>query len=157
MPLKLGNVAARIFQGLVTGADPVFVLENRVKGRYYSEATEQEHKIESELMHPLCKGSVNLRRYYVTDLTKSILFPYKLVNGKAELLATKELADKYPRAWEYLRASRSILESRERGKWKHERWYAFGRSQNLSQMEQPKILTPIIVQLRLGRILLFCR
>jgi TaqI-like C-terminal specificity domain len=33
---------------------------------------------------------------------------------------------------------------REKGKWKHDRWYAFGRSQNLSEMEQTKILTPSI-------------
>ena len=37
-----------------------------------------------------------------------------------------------------------MLESRERGKWKHERWYALGRSQNLSEMDQKKILTPSI-------------
>ncbi len=95
-------------------------------------------------MHPLCKGSVNLRRYYVTRLTKSILFPYKLVNGKPILLTSKELSRDYPFAWEYLKINKSILESRERGKWKHDRWYAFGRSQNLSEMEQPKILTPSI-------------
>jgi len=95
-------------------------------------------------MHSLCKGSVNLRRYYVSEITKSILFPYKLIDGKAELLTTKELSQKYPHAWNYLRANRAILESRERGKWKHERWYAFGRSQNLSEMEQTKLLTPSI-------------
>jgi hypothetical protein len=90
MPVKLQNVANRIFQGLVTGADPVFILVDRVNGRYYSEATKKEHYIERELMHPLCKGSVNLRRYYVADLTKSILFPYKLVGGKAILLTTND-------------------------------------------------------------------
>jgi SAM-dependent methyltransferase len=144
MPTKLRDVADRIFQGLVTGADPVFILQHRSKGRYYSEATEEEHKIERELMHPLCKGSVNLKRYYVTDLTKSILFPYKLVDGKAVLLTAKELSSEYPHAWEYLKRNRTLLESRERGKWKHDRWYAFGRSQNLAEMEQKKLLTPSI-------------
>lgn len=144
MPAKLADVADRIFQGLVTGSDPVFILNNVSEGLYYSDATEQEHELEQELMHPLCKGSVNLRRYHVSEITKSILFPYKLVDGKAELLAPKELSQKYPRAWSYLRTNRTILEARERGKWKHERWYAFGRSQNLSEMEQTKILTPSI-------------
>ena len=95
-------------------------------------------------MHPLCKGSVNIRRYNVTELTKAILFPYKLVDGKAQLLTTQELSEKYPLAWKYLQANRKALESRERGKWKHTKWYAFGRSQNLSEMEQKKILTPSI-------------
>ncbi len=146
MPVKLGDVADRIFQGLVTGADPVFILTPVGKGKYLSDATQQEHRIEKELMHPLCKGSVNIRRYHIDDLTKAILFPYKLVDGKAQLLSPDEFESKYPFAWEYLRANRKALESRERGKWKHSKWYAFGRSQNLSEMEQKKILTPSIAR-----------
>jgi type I restriction-modification system DNA methylase subunit len=146
MPLKLGNVADRIFQGLVTGADPVFILTAIGKAQYYSDTTEEKHRLENDLMHTLCKGSVNIRRYRVDEITKSILFPYRVTDGKAALLTQKELADKYPRAWEYLRANRAALESRERGKWKHDRWYAFGRSQNLSEMEQTKIMTPSIAK-----------
>jgi len=145
-PMKLGDAADRIFQGLVTGADPVFILSDHGKGKYFSEATQQRHPIEPTLMHPLLKGSVNIRRYHVSELSKSILFPYKYVQGKAELLSTKELAEKYPHAWEYLQLNRTVLESRERGKWKHNKWYAFGRSQNLSEMEQKKILTPSIAK-----------
>ncbi len=146
MPVKLGDIAGRIFQGLVTGADPVFILSDHSKGKYLSEATQELHRIESDLMHPLCKGSLNIRRYHVSELNRSILFPYKYVQGKAELLTAKELADLYPNAWEYLQINRTALESRERGKWKHNRWYAFGRSQNLSEMEQKKILTPSIAK-----------
>ena len=144
MPVNLGDVADRIFQGLITGADSVFILVDSGEGTYFSEATQQLHWIEPELMHPLCKGSVNLRRFHVNELTKSLLFPYKRAHGKAELLPIKELAEKYPHTWEYLKTNRSVLESRERGKWKHDRWYAFGRSQNLNEMEQTKILTPSI-------------
>jgi len=144
MPKKLGDVANRIFQGLITGADAVFILNESRKGYYYSEATQQEHRIESSLMHPLCKGSVNIRRYYITELKKSILFPYRLVHGRAVLLSPKEMSEEYSQAWEYLKATRSLLESREHGKWKHDKWYAFGRSQNLSEMEQPKLMTPSI-------------
>jgi type I restriction-modification system DNA methylase subunit len=146
MPVKLADIACRIFQGLVTGADPVFILSNHSNGKYLSEATQQIHRMESDLMHPLCKGSLNIRRYRVSQLTKSILFPYKYIKGKAELLSPKELAEKYPHAHEYLQLNRAALESRERGKWKHNRWYAFGRSQNLSEMEQRKILTPSIAK-----------
>ena len=59
-------------------------------------------------------------------------------------MSSQELADQYPFTWAYLQANRGLLESRERGKWKHDRWYAFGRSQNLSEMEQKKLLTPSI-------------
>lgn len=97
-------------------------------------------------MHRLCKGSVNIRRYWVSELTKSILFPYRLAGDEAILLTPEELKADYPLAWKYLQRNRRALESRERGKWRNDRWYALGRSQNLSQMEQKKILTPSIAK-----------
>jgi len=144
MPVKLGDVAAKIFQGLITGSDSVFIMENISKTEYKSAATGKTYNLESALLHPLCKGSVNLKRYHIAEITKSILFPYKVVNGKAELLSTQDLADLFPNVWSYLKENRQILEAREKGKWKHDKWYALGRSQNLSEMEQEKILTPSI-------------
>jgi len=144
MPVKLGNVADRIFQGLITGADSVFIVTPQGKDVYRSDATQQEHLLEKDLLHPLCKGSVNIRRYEVREIKKYILFPYKFIDGKALLLSSQELAAKYPFAWSYLKANRGVLEGRERGKWQHDRWYAFGRSQNLNEMEQKKLLTPSI-------------
>jgi hypothetical protein len=129
---------------LVTGADQVFIVIPQGRGVYSSDATQQEHQLEKKLLHPLCKGAVNIRRYEIRETTKQILFPYKLIDGKAVLLSTKELAVNYPLAWAYLQATRGLLEGRERGKWKHDRWYAFGRSQNLGEMEQKKLLTPSI-------------
>ena len=78
MPMKLGNVAAKIFQGLITGADSVFIMENISKTEYKSAATGNTYNLESALLHSLCKGSVNLKRYHITEITKSILFPYKV-------------------------------------------------------------------------------
>ncbi len=146
MPMKLSDVADRIFQGLVTGADPVFILRKAGPRSFFSAATGEEVEIEKALMHSLCKGSVDIRRYQIDKLKKSILFPYKLRRGKALLIEPAELKRDYPNTWRYLLANRKLLESREHGKWKHERWYAFGRSQNLAEMEQPKILTPSIAR-----------
>ena len=143
MPTKLSDIAARVFQGLVTGADSVFILQVR-DGSYYSTASESHHELENDLLHPLCKGSVNLRRYHVENITKSILFPYKIENDKAVLLSVNEMQEHYPKTWDYLLCNRNTLEARERGKWKHDKWYAFGRSQNLNEMEQTKLLTPSI-------------
>jgi len=144
MPFKLKDVAERIFQGLVTGADPVFIVENIDAKNYFSVSLNQECRLEKELMHPLCKGSVDIRRYYAGNVKKSILFPYKIIDNKAELLSVQELTKNYLCIWNYLLTNRKMLESRERGKWKHDRWYAFGRSQNLNMMEQKKIMTPSI-------------
>jgi type I restriction-modification system DNA methylase subunit len=142
--IKLKDVTAKIFQGLVTGADPVFIVVNQEDGSFYSEATGKKHSLERDLLHPLCKGALNIRRYCIDIITKSILFPYKIVENKATLLSTKELSENYPNTWEYFKQNRSLLEARENGKWKHEQWYAFGRNQNLTEMDREKILTPSI-------------
>lgn len=146
MPSKLNDVADRIFQGLVTGADAVFLLDKIGDGKYFSKATGKQHLLENELLHPLCKGSVDIRRYSVSNLSKSILFPYKLENQKATLLTVDEFQKKFPLAWQYFQANRKLLEEREHGKWKHNKWYAFGRTQNLNEMEQTKIITPSIAK-----------
>ncbi|MDY0391795.1 MAG: Eco57I restriction-modification methylase domain-containing protein [Candidatus Bipolaricaulis sp.] len=145
-PHRLRDLTARMFQGLITGADKVFILTDLGDGRFFSAALQTEVALEPALMHPLCKGSVNIRRYTIDTPTKSILFPYRIADGRAGLLSKQELAARYPMAWAYLSANRPVLESRERGKWKHDRWYAFGRSQNLAEMDQVKILTPSIAR-----------
>ena len=99
--IKLKDVTAKIFQGLVTGAYSVFIVINEEDGLFYSEATKKKHTLEKELLHPLCKGALNIRRYYIDTITKSILFPYKIEKNKALLLSTKELVEKYPNTWEY--------------------------------------------------------
>jgi hypothetical protein len=144
MPVKLDDVADRIFQGLVTGADGVFIVHNRSEERFFSEASGQEFELEPELIHPLLKGSLDIRRYKIDPPSRCILFPYRLLNGQAKLIPAAEFKQLYPKAWSYLQGNRERLEAREGGKWKHDRWYAFGRSQNLSEMEQRKILTPCI-------------
>jgi len=144
LPVKLDDVTARIFQGLVTGADGVFILHKRPSSLLFSEATGQEHEIEAELLHPLLKGALDIRRYYTEQPTRWILFPYVVIAGRAELIPEAQFKNKYPKAWRYLLENRQRLEAREGGKWNHERWYALGRSQNLNEMEQKKILTPCI-------------
>jgi len=146
MTTKLGHIALKIFQGLVTGADPVFILETREGGRTFSNATGKLYVLESELLHPLCKGSVNIRRYSISGISKQILFPYVLADGKARLILPEEFEQRFPNAWGYLQENRRALQARERGKWRHDRWYAFGRSQNLARMEQQKLLTPSIAR-----------
>ncbi len=88
-PVFLADIADRIFQGLITGADAVFILEKAENGKVFSKQTNKEYQLEPELLHPLCKGSVNLRRYQVTDLEKMILFPYEMRKGKAALISVK--------------------------------------------------------------------
>jgi hypothetical protein len=125
---KLGDVA-HLFVGLQTSADAIFVVPS-------------DAKIESGLTKPfLLTGE--LTAYAPALPSARLIFPYEIKGDEAELISASALAKAYPRGWAYLTEHRDELESRERGKWRHDRWYAFGRSQNLTAMDAPKLIIQV--------------
>jgi len=147
--VPLRELSERIFQGLVTSADKVYTLEKRSgliedTVRVYSHSLEHEFELESVLLKPLLSGK-DIERYSYPIPNQLLLFPYNVIEGKAELISPQEFAIAYPRCWEYLLKNRETLENRERGKMRHEKWYAFGRTQNLALHDRPKIAIPRLV------------
>jgi len=148
----LGDLCDKIFQGLITGADKVFILEKKEVTtigkviRIFSPGTNTVHQIEKQILKPLLKGSLDIRRYSIVEPTRYVIFPYQVEKKNASLIPTKEFEETFPKCWEYLKLNRKVLESREGGKWHGPRWYAFSRTQNLAEFDQPKILTPSIAR-----------
>jgi hypothetical protein len=60
------------------------------------------------------------------------------------LISEEEFVSQYPNTWTYLEANNDVLRGREKAKWNHSKWYAFGRSQNLTQMDTPKLIVQVI-------------
>lgn len=148
----LGELAEKIFQGLVTSADPVYVLTPvRVKNREIvlakSRVTGRVHELELEVVHPLCKGARDLRRYSACP-SKLILFPYDIraseQTGRVELISPAEFSSRFPRAWEYLQINADRLRNREKGKMRQEGWYGYVYPKSITLFSRPKILTPSI-------------
>jgi len=146
MPTKLG-ATTRIFQGLVTGADKVFILEqagstdNALINVIDQQGT--SWMLEREILKPFIYGKT-VSTYERPNAHHWIIYPYKLHETKAVLIPANELAGSYPHVWEYLEHHSNTLRGREGGKWDHEHWYAFGRTQNLTQMDNPKLIVQVI-------------
>ncbi|GAB1348897.1 hypothetical protein MASR1M107_11100 [Ignavibacteriales bacterium] len=49
----------------------------------------------------------------------------------------------FPLTWEYLSENKKTLENRENGRFK-ETWWQFGRTQNLTEFDTTKLMTPDI-------------
>jgi type I restriction-modification system DNA methylase subunit len=148
MPIKLGDVTNRIFQGIKTSADKIYIVEEierkakRVK--IFSREKEAEYWLEPDLLHPLIKGG-DSRRYCISRTNRFIIFPYaKEGNKPTELIPELILKNSYPLTWGYLIDNKPYLENRENGKMRGGRWYAYGRTQALEVMPFPKIFTPDI-------------
>ena len=148
MPLKLEAVTSRIFQGLKTGADKVYILEEierrakRVK--IYSRANESEYWLEPELLHPLIKGG-DSKAYHLSRTNRLILFPYaSQETDSAELISERILKTRYPLTWAYLKDNKDDLEMREDGDLRGPEWYGYSRNQALDVISLSKIFTPDI-------------
>lgn len=134
----LGAVA-RVAKGAGTNADPVFVLEGDA-GR----------QLEPELVR-LCLRGRDVVAYGGADPAVRCLVPYR---RDGSFIEPDELRRRYPRAAAHLEAHRALLERRERGRFRGEAFYRFGRPQNMAWLGDPagKVVVPDVA--RAGRALL---
>ncbi|MCK4735128.1 MAG: Eco57I restriction-modification methylase domain-containing protein, partial [Methanophagales archaeon] len=143
----LGNITRKIFVGLQTSADKIYVLkilewrENRVI--CYSKSLEKEIEIEKSFVKPFLMGK-DVHRYDSPVPQNVVIFPYLIKNGKAELMSQKFIEEKFPLGWKYLLENKTALENRERGKMRGGKFYAYGRLNNLTEFEAVKLMTPEI-------------
>ena len=110
----------------------------------YSNQLERTVQIEKGLVRPLLKGE-DVHRYEVIKTNRVVIFPYKLVEGKAVLYEENELKKLYPNGYSYLKECETILRSREKGRFNIDgAWFQFGRKQGISSAEEIKLVAPDI-------------
>ncbi|CAK0779089.1 adenine-specific DNA-methyltransferase [uncultured Gammaproteobacteria bacterium] len=135
-PLRLEAVADS-FSGMITGADKVFVVEERRleedKIVVFSKATGREHAIERQLLRPVVRAR-DVHRYQIIAARTWMVLPYQ--DGR--LLTEDELRSRYPGAWNYLGENKDTLSNRSRG---NGPWYAPSSVNRRFFGKEPKLLT----------------
>ena len=148
----LETVTDRIYQGLVTSGDSVYLLEKveDIEGEYVTVRSQEdgrEWKLESELLKPLLKGQ-DVHRYDPLNPEYLVIFPYLLHEDesevRAEFVEENQLESSYPKLYEYLTEHEEGIRAREGGKMDREGWYDYVYPKNLTEFEQDKIVTPEI-------------
>jgi len=140
----LGCFCDRIFQGIRTSANNVYILKKVDKNTYYSKYLDENISIEKDLLYPFLKGN-EMRKWYVNYSELYVLNPYQNKNGEIHLISEKEFVNHYPKTWDYLVKCKRYLENRERGKMKHSGWYGYVYPKNLEVIKNRKIITRDIV------------
>src|SRR2546423_2133340 len=144
MPTRLGDIA-HLFVGLQTDAVDVLIV-NEVKRAgssiiCFSKYTGREHEFEDEHLNPFLKGSLNIRRYELSDVNKRLIFPYRTENGRSVLIPVHEYKKQFPLTWAYLEECRPRLSKRNKGRMNNE-WYGYVYKKNHTKFNIPKILVP---------------
>ena len=145
---KLKDCCIKIFQGLVTGADSIYILENRGVRRgsnlvkVFSKATGSEYILEPGCLKPVFKGGF-IDSYYWGEPRHLIIFPYNFGETPG-LRPADDLRKNYPNLWGYLKENEKALRARDGGKMNHDRWYSYSRIQNLGEFEGKKIVVLVV-------------
>lgn len=150
IPQNLGDLTRKIFVGLQTSADKIYVLEviewkeNTVF--CYSHALNRNIEIEKGLIKPFLMGK-DVKRYQTSKPRNVVIFPYNIYNGKAECMEKNFIKENFPLGWNYIQENKRELENREKGKMKNDKFYAYIYPKNLTEFEVEKIMTPDIANL----------
>jgi fido (protein-threonine AMPylation protein) len=146
-PIKLGDVAERMAQGIRTSANEVYVLDSiSTKGsliKAHSKQLGRAIEVERSATLLFLQGR-EIKPYQVQPSGKVVIFPYQIRAGRVYLLGEEELRQQFPKALGYLRENQTHLKKRENGGFAGPDWYMYGRQQNIDLMLMPKILVPDI-------------
>jgi type I restriction-modification system DNA methylase subunit len=143
----LGDITRKIFVGLQTSADKIYVLkllsENENYFSCYSNSLNKEIQIEKDLVKLFLMGK-DVKRYEKPKAKNVVIFPYLIENSKAVLMSQDFLKTNFPLGWSYLIENKKQLVGREKGKMKGDNFYAYIYPKNLVEFDCTKISTPDI-------------
>jgi type I restriction-modification system DNA methylase subunit len=143
----LGDVTSKIYQGVVTSADDIYLIEVQEIGDetvVVENGKGDVHEIESDIVQPFLKGQ-DVKRYSPLNPPQSIVLPYRLQDGlEPEFIAEDTLKQRYPKAHSYFKTYEEQLRERDGGSMDTPEWYDLTRNQNMSEFAKNKIVTPEI-------------
>jgi type I restriction-modification system DNA methylase subunit len=124
---------AAICVGLQTSNDDIYIFtpEQEDQNFFYFNKGEATWLIEKDICHP-CVLDLKFSLYDSISANTRIIFPYKIVDGKAELYSVDYLQSTFPKCWAYLTYNKAALQKRNLNG-KEPVWYQFGRSQSLTK------------------------
>lgn len=129
----LGDVVA-ISNGLATLNNNLYVL-NVVKEEeqlFIHEYDGYRYPIERDICRLVVKPSSMDANKPVAEQTKWIIFPYEIKGKRVSCYDDNKMKERYPYAYSYLQAVKEILDKRDKGKRKYEKWFSYGRSQAIN-------------------------
>jgi hypothetical protein len=141
-PQKLGAIT-NIHSGIATLKDSIYFVDGQTVHNGYYEKLYQEHTflIEASITKPIARISDFKRQEELISNTRRIIFPYNVIGKNAQLIPEETMLRKFPKCYEYLKAAKDKLSTRDKSQRQYPAWYAYARTQGLVYYGC-KLLTP---------------
>ena len=146
--VSLKDYSKKIFVGIQTSADEVYILEDvkvkdlRLVGKSKSNDTTVE--IENQIGRWVVSGE-NINRYSPIETSRTVIFPYLIDETGTSQLSSHKLSTEFPLAWDYLKAHEMGLRKREGRDLQDEEWFAYIYQKNMDKQHKRKIILAKIV------------
>lgn len=137
---RLIDLPSEISRGSSSGADDIFIVRSTEKSGMYVSRDGESVRLEPKILRIPLYATGFSRYYFGHDSNERIIFPYRIEDESAELIAERDLKREFPRAFEYLRARRHLLEERKQ----FMAWYSFSAPRNLPEHDTASLLVPLL-------------
>lgn len=127
----LGDITKSISQGIVTGNNDVFILNQGVIAEY---------QIEYEYLEKVYKGR-DIRSGSLVSNDAYLFYPYRIgVDNKNYLVPEEDIQKNSPNLYHYLLSNKDILLSRDYFNKSNKKWYELWNPRNRSHFESRKFV-----------------
>lgn len=135
----LGNKYV-IKNGIATLANNIYIFRPSYcdQEHYYLQREGIDYKIEKSICKDIVKPNILKNEDDLTEKEEKIIFPYK---SDYSIIPEDELKEQFPNTYKYLLRTKDILDARDKGEGDYTTWYAYGRTQALSDRGK-KLLFP---------------
>jgi len=138
--VHLIDLPSDISRGSSSGADHIFIVQKTARSGMYTSRDGQTVRLEPAVLRVPLYATDFGRYYFGPAANERIIFPYRVENGSSNLIDEKDLKREFPRAFEYLRARRHLLDERKQ----FAAWYSYSAPRSLAVHDTADLVVPLL-------------
>lgn len=137
----------KIRNGIATLSNDTYIFKPiEEDDKYYILSKDNKrYKIEKAICKDIIKPNILKDEIEIKNLLEKVIYPYNTVSNVLTLYEEEYFVNNFPNAYKYLTDYKEVLSQRDKGEGDYAAWYAFGRTQALSDRGY-KLLFPYMAK-----------
>lgn len=137
----------KIKNGIATLSNDIYIFKpvDENDNYYFLKRNDKVYKIEKNICREIIKPNILKNENEIENVKEKIIYPYTNGVTPLTLISEDNLKSNFPNTYKYLRAHKKELKERDGGNGKYPEWYAFGRTQALTDKGY-KLLFPYMAK-----------
>ncbi|KQS47570.1 hypothetical protein ASG38_09000 [Flavobacterium sp. Leaf359] len=137
----------KIRNGIATLSNDTYIFKpvSETENYFILEQNGKEYEIEKVICRDIIKPNILKYEHEIEIVKEKLIYPYTNGMSPLSLMTEKYLKSNFPKAYKYLLDNKKSLILRDNGNGNYDAWYAFGRTQALSDKGY-KLLFPYMAK-----------